>query len=235
MPSLSRGHLLIYLPPGSGVSYTVAEAGPSCHEPKRNLLVISLPCAHRSADLAAWGARAVDIDVGCSFTHCLHDFCKVRARRNALNVGSNYVGHRDRAGHCAGGGVRACRRVWKAGRRTARSACSGTTEKYHNPADFLGEDKMDVREEHLSIQISVRDCVGERRAIGTERGTKRTAPLSCDRRSFAQAPKNGLEGVGILIGGNRSHAEAKNDQDKKCKFFHVWISPFNRNFAGTSF
>src|SRR6266404_7591680 len=91
MPSLSRGHLLIYLPPGSRVSYTVGEAGPSCHEPKRNLLVISLPCAHRSADLAAWGARAVDIDVGCSFTHCLHDFCKVRARRNALNVGSNYI------------------------------------------------------------------------------------------------------------------------------------------------
>ncbi len=44
----------------------------------------------------------MDIDVGCSFTHCLPDFCKVRAGRNALNVLSNYVGRRNRAGRCAG-------------------------------------------------------------------------------------------------------------------------------------
>src|SRR5713226_4070865 len=229
MPSLSRGHLLIYLPPGSGVSYTVCEAEPSCHELKPDLLVISIPCADRSADLAAWGARAVDIDVGCSFTHCLHDFCKVRARRNALNVGSNYVGHRNRAGHCAGGGVRACRRVWKAGRRTASCTCSRTTQKYHNPADFLGEDKMDVREKHLSVEIRVSDCVAQGGAIRTECGTKRTARLSCDWRSFTQAAKSGPEGVGIVIGGNCSDAEAKNDQHKERKLFHDRISPPNRN------
>src|SRR5260370_41274768 len=129
MPSLSRGHLLIYLPPGSGVSYTVAEAEPSCHELKPDLLVISIPCADRSADLAAWGARAVNIDVGCSFTHCLHDFCKVRARRTALHVGSNYVGHRNRAGHCAGGGVRACRRGLEARQGNPPSPCRPHTTK----------------------------------------------------------------------------------------------------------
>src|SRR5216684_5100224 len=73
-----------------------AEAGPSCHKLKPNLLVVSIPCADRSADLAAWGTHAVDIDVGGSFTHCLHDFCKVCAGRNALTVGSNYVGRRNR-------------------------------------------------------------------------------------------------------------------------------------------
>lgn len=68
------------------------EAGPSCHELKPDLLVISISCADRSTDLAAWGASAVHIDVGGSFTHRLHDFCKVRAGRNALTVGSNYIG-----------------------------------------------------------------------------------------------------------------------------------------------
>src|SRR6266480_30127 len=118
-----------------------AEAGPSCHELKPDLLVISISCADRSTDLAAWGASAVHIDVGGSFTHRLHDFCKVRAGRNALAVGSNYIGRCNRAGYCAGGGVRARRRIWKAGRRSASSTCSGATEKYHNP-DFFGEAKM---------------------------------------------------------------------------------------------
>ena len=198
-------------------------------------MVISFPCADRSADLAAWGASAVDIDVGCSFTHCLHNFCKVRPGGNALAVGSNYVGRRNRARYCAGGGVRARRRVWKAGGRTARCTRRGTTEKYHYPTDFLGEAKMDMREKDLSIQIGVRDCVAESGAIGTECGSERTARLSCDWRSFAQAAKTGFEGVGIVIRGNRSDAKAKNDQNKESKFFHVWLSPSNRNFAEINF
>ena len=129
------------------------------------------------------------IDIGRSFTHCLHDLCKVRPRRNALTVRSNYIARCNCAGYCAGGRVRARRRVWKASRRSASSTCSGATEKYHNPADFFGESKMDVRENHLSIQIGVGDCVAEGGAIRTERGSERTARLRCDWRSFAQAAK----------------------------------------------
>src|SRR6266550_2348223 len=187
------------------------EAGPSCHELKPDLLVIFISCADRSTDLAAWGASAVHIDVGGSFTHRLHDFCKVRAGRNALTVGSNYIGRCNCAGYCAGGGVRARRRIWKAGRRSASSTCSGATEKYHNPADFFGEAKMDVRKNHLGIQIGVGDCVAEGGAIRNERGSERTARLRCDR-SFAQAAKARFESVGIVIGGNRNDAEAKYDR-----------------------
>jgi hypothetical protein len=68
---------------------------------------------------------------------------------------------------------------------------------------------MDVRKKHLSIQIGIGDCVAEGGAIRTERGSERAARLSCDWRSFAQAAKPGFEGVGIVIGGNRSDAEAK--------------------------
>src|SRR6266851_9341636 len=66
-----------------------AKARPSCHELRPDLLVVSISCADRSADLASRRASAVHIDVGRSFTHRLHDFCKVRAGRNALAVGSN--------------------------------------------------------------------------------------------------------------------------------------------------
>src|SRR5260370_30327289 len=41
---------------------------PSRHEWKPGLLVVSIPCADRSADLAAWRASAVDINMGRSFT-----------------------------------------------------------------------------------------------------------------------------------------------------------------------
>ncbi len=59
------------------------------------LLVVSIAWADLSADLAAWGAAAVHIDVGRPFTHRLHDLCKVRARRNALTIWSNYIGRRN--------------------------------------------------------------------------------------------------------------------------------------------
>ncbi len=39
----------------------------------------------------------------------------------------------------------------------------------------------------------------------------RTARLRCDWRSFARAKKTRFESVGIVIGGNRSDAEAKYD------------------------
>ena len=52
-------------------------------------------------------------------------------------------------------------------------------------------------------------------------GSERTTRLSCDWRSFTQAAKSGPEGVGIFIRGNCSDAEAKDDQDKEPKFFHV--------------
>src|SRR2546422_406630 len=97
---------------------------------KPALLVVTITCADRPADLATWGPRAVDVGVRRSFTHCLHDFRKVRPRRNSLTVRPNYIGRRDRASHCSRGSVRARQRVWKAGRRTARGARSGTTEKY---------------------------------------------------------------------------------------------------------
>src|SRR5947209_16604773 len=101
---------------------------------KPALLVVTITCADRPADLATWGPRAVDVGVSCAFTHGLHDFRKVRSRSNSLTVGSNYIGSGDRARHCAGQGVRARRWVWKAGRRTACIASSGTTEKYHDAA-----------------------------------------------------------------------------------------------------
>ena len=151
------------------------------------------------------------IDVGGSFTHRLHDFCKVRAGRNALTVGSNYIGRCNCAGYCAGGGVRARRRIWKTGGRSASSTCSGATEKYHNPADFFGEAKMDVRENHLGIQIGVGDCVAEGGAVRLSVAVKE--PLACVATGGA-SPKPRRRALKVLassFGGNRSDAEAKYD------------------------
>jgi hypothetical protein len=80
---------------------------------------------------------------------------------------------------------------------------------------------MDMREEHLSIQIGVRHRVAEGAAIRTERGSERTTRLRCHWRSFPQAAKARSKGVGIVTGSNRSDTEAEYDQDKERKFFHV--------------
>ena len=77
---------------------------------------------------------------------------------------------------------------------------------------------MDVRENHLGIQIGVGDCVAEGGAIRTKRGSERTARLRCDWRSFAQAAKARFESVGIVIGGNRSDAEASTIETRKASF-----------------
>ena len=77
--------------PGAGAPSSIleGEAFPSGMETR--LTVPLPPRADRSANLAAWRARAVDVNVGRSLTHGLHDSCEVCSRRNALRVRSNYI------------------------------------------------------------------------------------------------------------------------------------------------
>src|SRR6266487_3522607 len=78
-----------------GKTKSPAGAELSWHKWKPELLILSIARLDPSADLPAWGPHGVDVDVGRSLTHCLHDFRKVRPGRNALTIGSNYIRCRD--------------------------------------------------------------------------------------------------------------------------------------------
>jgi|SRR5580704_18110555 hypothetical protein len=175
------------------------------------VVVVSLAAFDLSADLAARRAGGVDVDVSRSFTECLHDFCKVRGRRNALSVGSNYIGRRDGARDGARSGVWASRRVWKAGRRTTSSARGRTAEKYHDSRGLPGKAEMDVREKDLSVQVTVGDCVAEHAAIRAEGGVERSGCLSCDRRNFVQATKTSSKADNV-VGSCRRDAEYRDKE-----------------------